>query len=63
VNHLDVHVPRKGVHHLLCLVQAQQAVIHEYAGELLADRPVDQCRGHRRIHAARQAEDDFLVFD
>ena len=36
-------------------VQAQQAVVHEHAGQLIADGAMDQRRRHRRIHAAGQA--------
>ena len=39
-------------HHLLGLAEPQQAVIDEHAGELIADRLVQQHRGHRRIDAA-----------
>ena len=37
--------------------EPQQAVVDEHAGELIADRLVDQRRGHRGIDAAGQAED------
>ena len=57
VDHLHAEVARERVHHLLGLVQAQQAVVDEHAGELVADRLVDQRRGDRRIDAARQPED------
>ncbi len=63
MDHLEVHVLREGVHHLLRLVQAQQPVVDEDAGELLADGAMDQRRRHRRIDAAREAEDDLLVSD
>ena len=63
VNDLDAEVAREGLHHLLRLVQPQQAVVDEHAGELIADRPMDERRRNRRIHAARQAENDFLVTD
>jgi hypothetical protein len=54
----DAHaeVAGKGAHHLLGLVEAQQAVIDEDAGQLVADRTVDQRRRHRGIDAARQTE-------
>ena len=45
------------------LVLAQQAVVDEHAGELVADRLVDQRCGHRRIDAARQAEDHLVAAD
>ena len=55
VDHAHAEVARERLHHLLGLVQAQQAVIDEHAGQLVADRPVDQRRGDRRIDAAGQA--------
>ena len=47
----------KELDHLAGLVLAEQAMIDEDAGELIADRLVDQKRGDRRIDAARQAAD------
>src|SRR5690606_37483429 len=41
----------------------EQAVIDENAGELVADRLVDEHRGHRRIDAARKPADDASVAD
>ena len=38
--------------HLLALVLAHQAVIDEHAGQLVADRAVDEQRGDRRVDAA-----------
>ena len=60
---LTLQVLREGLHHLLRLVQAQQAVVDENAGELPADRLVDQRRGDRGIDAAGKAEDDFVAAD
>src|SRR3546814_11639940 len=48
---------------LLALAQAQQAVVDEHAGELLADRFVAQPRGDRAVDAARQAAQHTLVAD
>ena len=48
----------KEAHHLVRLALPQEAVIDEDAGELIADRLVDQHRRDRRIDAARQAADD-----
>ena len=42
-------------HHLLRFALTQQAVIDEDAGEVFADRFMDQHGGHRRIDAAGQA--------
>ena len=47
----------------LRLVEPQQAVVHEDAGQPVADRPVDQQRRDRRIDAAAQAADDAAVAD
>ena len=52
---------REGLHHLLGLVQAQQAVIDEDAGQLVADRAMEQRRRNRRIDAAGQPEDHFVA--
>ena len=43
------------------LVLAQQAVVHENAGQVLADGLVHQHGGHRGIHPAGQAAEDLLV--
>lgn len=48
---------------LFAFVHAQQAVIDEDAGELLADRLVDQHRGDRAVDAARQAAQHALAAD
>jgi hypothetical protein len=42
-------------------VLAEQAVVDEDAGELVADRLVDQGRGDGRIHAAAEPADHALV--
>ncbi len=47
--------------HRLGLVFAQQSVVNEDAGELIANRLVQKRRRHRRIDAAAQPEHDFLV--
>ena len=54
-------IARERVHHLLGLVQAQQPVVDEDAGELIADRPVDQRGGDRRVDAAGQAEHHLVA--
>ena len=61
VIHAHAEILRKRMHDLLRLVQAQEAVIDEDAGETIADRAMDQRRGHRRIHAAGEAEQHLLV--
>ena len=48
----DVVVPAEQVDDGFGLVQPQHAVVDEHAGELVADRLVDQHRGHGRIHTA-----------
>ena len=47
--------------HVLEFVLAQQARIHEDAVEVLADGPVQQHGGHRRVDAARKPEHDLVV--
>ncbi len=53
----DVVVVAEQPDHLRGLAFAQQAVVDEDAGELVADRLVDQHGRDRRIDAARQAAD------
>ena len=55
-DHLHPERVGEGAHHLVAFAQAQQAVIDEHAGELLADGAMQQRRDHRGIHAARQAQ-------
>jgi hypothetical protein len=45
------------------LVFAHQAVVDQDAGELVAHRLVDQQRGDRGIHAARQRADHLALAD
>ena len=51
------------LHDHIAFVQAQQAVVHEHAGQLVADGAVDQCSSHGRVHAAGQAQNHFFVTD
>ena len=48
---------------LLGLALAQQAVVDEDAGQLVADRALDQGGGDRRVDAAGQPADRPLVAD
>ena len=50
-------------HDLLRLAEPQQAVIDEHAGELLADRLVDEHGGDRRVDAAGQSADHAALAD
>ncbi len=52
VHQRDVVAVAEQRHHLLGLAEPQQAVVDEHAGELLADRLVDQHRRDRRVDAA-----------
>ena len=47
----------------LGLVEPQHAVVDEHAGELVADRLVDQHRGHGGIDAAGEAADHPALAD
>ena len=62
-DHLDPEVFGEGRHHLVPLAEAQQAVVDEDAGELVADGAVDQGGGHRGVDAAGKAEDDMVAAD
>ena len=59
----DVVGPAEQRHHLLGLAEPQQTVIDEYAGELIADRFMDQHGGDRGIDAAGQAADHLALAD
>ncbi len=55
-DHAHAEVLREGMHHLVTLVEPQQAVIDEHADELFADRPMQERRNHRGIDAARKSQ-------
>ena len=59
----EVHVELLGEHlfHFFGLVLAQKPMVHEYAGQLLADGTCAQCGHHRRIHAAGKAQDHAVA--
>ena len=61
VNHSRVQAPLEHGHHLLGLVEAQQTVVDEDAGELVADGAVDERRSHARVDTATQAEDHLVA--
>ena len=46
---------------MFAFVLAKQTVINKHAGELLANGTVNQSSGDRRVHTARQTENDFFV--
>ena len=55
---VDAEVAAEGGLDLVPLVEPEQAVVHEDAGEPVAHRAVHQRRRHRRVHAARESADD-----
>ena len=57
MHELDVETVAPGADDFLRLAHPQQAAVDEDAGELVADRLMDHCRGHRTVHAAGQAAD------
>ena len=58
----EVDVPfLEGFLHLVALVEAHEAVIHEHAGELIAHGLGHQCRGHGGVHAAGERQQDAAV--
>ena len=59
----DVVVVAEQRDDLLALAEPHQPVIDEHAGELLADRLVDQHGGDRRIDAAREPADHPALAD
>ena len=63
VHQRDVVGAAKQRHDLLGFAEPQQAVVDEHAGELIADRLVDQHRGDGEIDAAREAADHPALAD
>ncbi len=63
VHEVDVELVAERRDDLLGLVQAQHAVVDEDAGELVADRAVQQRGDDARVDAAGQAADDAGVAD
>src|SRR5690554_1864108 len=59
-DNLHAHVAGEHVHHLIAFVQAQQAIIHEHAGQLVTNGLVQQRGGDRGINATGQAQ-QYLV--
>ena len=59
----DVEMAAEQPDHLLALAGPHQAVVDEDAGQLVADRLVDQHRRDRRIDAAGEAADDAALAD
>ncbi|MNN08968.1 hypothetical protein D3C81_1218370 [compost metagenome] len=62
-DHLDAHVLLEHGHHLVAFVQAQQAVVDEHAGQLVADGLVQQRGNYRGVNTAGQAEQDVVGAD
>src|ERR1043166_3903364 len=65
---VDMHHPYaeilcQSLQHLLGLVQAQQAIVDEYAGKAVANGAVNECRCDRRIDSTRQTEYHLLASD
>ena len=63
VDQLDAEALTEGVDDLLGLALAQQAVVDEDAGELLADRPVHERGGGGRVDPAGEPADHAAVAD
>ncbi len=59
----DVEMPAEQADHLVRLALPHQAVVDEDAGQLVADRLVDQHRRDRRIDPAGEAADDATPAD
>ena len=63
VDERHVEVAAEGLDDLLRLVGAHQPVVDEHAGQLVADRLVDEQRRHGRVDATGEAADDALRAD
>ena len=62
-DHADAEVRREGFHDLVALPEPQQAVVDEHAGELVADRAVQERGDDRGVDAAGQAEQHAVAAD
>ena len=58
---VDAEVAAERLLYLVPLVEPQESVVHEDAGQPLAHRTVHQHRRHRGVHAAREAADHPLL--
>ena len=63
VHERDVEVPLERLDHLRRLVLAHQAVVDEDAGQLVADRLVDEERRHGGVDPAGERAEDALLAD
>ncbi len=63
VDQRHVEVALERLHHLRRLVLAEQAVVDEHAGELVADRLVHEQGGNRGVDATGEAAEHPLVAD
>ena len=63
MDQVDREVTPEGRLDLLGLATAQQPGVHEHARQLVADGAVDEQRGDRGVHAARQRAQHLLVTD
>ena len=61
MNDLHVHVFAKHFHYLPALVEPEQPGIDKHAGQLVADRLVNQRGGHARINTSTQAQYHLLA--
>ena len=61
MHQIDMKLVAESPNDLLRFIFAHEAVIDEYASQLVADRPMHQYRRHRRIDAARQTAQDFFI--
>ncbi len=58
---IQMQVRGKGLLHLIAFARPQHPVVDKDAGQLVADGPMGQRRGHRRIHSAAQRADDAFL--
>ena len=58
---LGIELANEHLHHQIAFVQAQQAMVHKHAGQLVANGAVDKRCRDRRVNAAGEAQNHFLV--
>src|SRR5690606_40410210 len=59
-DHAHAHVLGEHRHHLVALLPAQQARVHEHAGELVADRLVQQRRRSEEHTSELQSRENLV---
>ncbi len=61
--HVHVELAGHDLLHLVAFILAQEAVVHEDAGQLIAHGPLQKRGGHGAVHAAAEGQQDPAIAD